>query len=371
MISCDELLSGIGNDSGRAEDTKGTEIFPIPPETWYASDTEICICVDWSDFVRVNGVSYDGMFESITVDESRVGEKIGEILYHVKSYYSSYEEMNAAEKRDFTASFRSIGCEIFSVKDDRDSIAVLDGGKYYLYSIRDNSTIPFAVFGGEGYGLPGSDDRNRAFVINTPLELGELYGCTTPMPQELSERYGGDRLNDITLVVVRLVSGWGGTDYGISSVMKSGDDIIVNAVQFDSDGAGDCAMHYWTFFIEIPKTDDKEVKINLNTVKPLKIDSELTSISSSEMSNYVYYDPEVDYGRFEGKAVYNKAVAEELVRSTGEYGGYSAFVRFCPTNNYWLVSLSRFGESSSHIVDTVVRAADGKIISQIEAIGCG
>ncbi len=371
MISCDELLAGIGNESGEVERTKDSVIESMPPETWYASDTEIGICVDWSDFVRIEGRIYDGGFSNETVDESRIGKRIGEILHNVKSLYSSQEEMREDENRNFSASFRGIGCEIFEVKDDGNSIAVLDDGKYYLYSIRDDASISFEVFGGEMYGLPGSDDKNRAFAVNTPLQLGELYGCETPMPQEISERYSGDRLNNITLIIVELVSGWGGTDYGITSVNKSGDDLLVSAVELDSDGLGDCAMHYWTFFIEIPKTDDKEVKISLNTVKPLEIDSELTSISSSQMSNYIYYDPEVDYGRYEGKAVCTKAVAEELVRGTGNYGGYSAFVRFCPTNNYWLVSLSRFGESSSHIVDTVVRAADGKIISQIEAFGCG
>lgn len=372
MISCDELLVGIGNESGEAEKTKKSGIEPIPPDdTWYASDTEICIEVSWSDFVRVNGVSYDGMFESITVDESQIGEKLGEILYRVESSYSSYEEMNAAQNRDFTASVRPIGCEIFEVKNDKDSIAVLDGGEYYLYSIRENSSIDFEVFGGEGYSLPSEEDKNRGVTINTYDQLCEAYGGAENMPSEILNRYSGDAFSNITLIIVELVSGWGGTDYGISSVKKTGEELTVNAVQFDSDGMGDCAMHYWTFFIEIPKTDDKEVVISLNTVKPLALDASLTSISSSEMSNYIYYDPEVDYSKYKGKAVYDKAVAEEIVRSMGGgYMGYSAYVRFCPTNNYWLVSLSSFGESSTHIVDAVVRAADGRIISQRETFGC-
>lgn len=373
MISRDELLAGIGNESGEAEKTKENGIESMPPETWYASNTETeesMILVDWSDFVRVNGMSYNGMFENNTVDESLVGNKIGEIMYHVKSSYSSYEELDAAQKRDFTAWLRPIGCEIFEVKNDKDSIAVLDNGKYYLYTILDNASIPFEVFGGEGYSLPREEDKNRGVTINTFDQLCEAYGGAENMPSEILNRYSGDAFSNITLIIVELVSGWGGTDYGISSVNKSGEDLLVSAVQFDSDGMGDCAMHYWTFFIEIPKTDDKKVRIDLNTVKPLEIDPALTSISSAEMSNYIHYDPAVDYSRYEGKAVYNKGVAEEIVRSSGEYGGYSAYVRFCPTNNYWLVSLSSFGESSAHIVDAVVRAADGRIISQLEIFGC-
>ena len=96
------------------------------------------VCVDWMDFIRVNGVVYDGGWENIEVDESRIGEKLGEILYKVKSYYESEEELQQADKRDFTAAFRPIGSEIFAVKDDVNSIAVLHNGKYYLYIRNDD-----------------------------------------------------------------------------------------------------------------------------------------------------------------------------------------------------------------------------------------
>lgn len=159
MIACDDILPGIGSDSGRGEVTEGTPIESMPPEpTVTALDTvreedttgtdvftetavtaldteaDCCFDIDWMDFVNVGGICYDGMFENQTIDESRVGDYLGEILYNVKSSYSSLEEIQAESKRDFTASFRQIGCEIFSVKDDENSIAVLDGGKYYIYT---------------------------------------------------------------------------------------------------------------------------------------------------------------------------------------------------------------------------------------------
>lgn len=96
------------------------------------------VCVDWMDFVRVNGVVYDGGFENRTLDESLVGERLGEIQYKVKSYYESEEELQQANKRDFTAAFRPIGSELFAVKDDENSIAVLHNGKYYLYTRNDD-----------------------------------------------------------------------------------------------------------------------------------------------------------------------------------------------------------------------------------------
>ncbi len=130
MISCQEepQCGGTPPEITVSESEETTEA---------AETTEIMtsILVDWMDFIRVNGVVYDGGWENREVEESRIGEKLGEILYTVKSYYESEEEMLQADKRDFTAAFRPIGCEIFAVKDDENSIAVLDGEKYYLYTV--------------------------------------------------------------------------------------------------------------------------------------------------------------------------------------------------------------------------------------------
>lgn len=130
MISCGEEYSCGGPPPE-------ITVLPESEETSALVETTALIThilVDWMDFVRVNGKTYDGAWENKEVDESRIGEKLGEILYKVKSYYESEEELHQADKRDFTAAFRPIGCEIFSVKDDENSIAVLDDGKYYLYT---------------------------------------------------------------------------------------------------------------------------------------------------------------------------------------------------------------------------------------------
>ena len=128
MISCGEKIQCGGS---LPEVTESEETTAYPETT--AEVTHIL--VDWMDFIRVNGKSYDGRWQNIEVEESRIGEKLGEIQYKVKSYYESEEELYQADKRDFTAAFRPIGCEIFAVKDDENSIAVLDGGKYYLYTV--------------------------------------------------------------------------------------------------------------------------------------------------------------------------------------------------------------------------------------------
>jgi hypothetical protein len=365
--SCD--LAGIGNDTFREQvkDNVTPEMTEIHIQG--NEETYLDICVDWSDFVKVNGVSYDGHFENRVIDESRIGEKLGEILYTVKSNYSSQEEMNAASNRDFTAAFRPIGSEVFAVKDDKDSIAVLDNGKYYLYTYRVDNTIPFEVFGGEGnHNLPNYGDKNVGFTINKSYQLGERFGgCEEHAPEFLAERYGGDKLNDITLVVVRLVSGWGGTEFGIRSVSESGDDILVNAVQLDSDGDGDDAMHYWTFFIEIPKTDDKNVIVEVDKYDPLAYDSELKKLTYEEIAGYPLWVPGEDYGCYAGQAVLNKYAAEEVLCGMYNYTLGNIEIAYNPTYNFWIAQHTRGnGTIVNDICYTVIRAADGKCISQWE-----
>ena len=123
-VACDEVIGQENTTTETAEQISVTETEP----------TYTSVLVDWMDFIRVNGVVYDGGWENREIDESRIGEKLGEILYTVKSYYESEEELQQADKRDFTAAFRPIGSEIFALKDDENSIAVLDNGKYYLYT---------------------------------------------------------------------------------------------------------------------------------------------------------------------------------------------------------------------------------------------
>ncbi len=367
LASCNGVLEGIGDESALPETTASLAVTETsPPET---EPLETAICVDWMDFIRVNGVVYDGRWENREVDESQIGEKLGEILYTVKSYYESEEELNQADKRDFTAAFRPIGSEIFAVKDDGNSIAVLDGGKYYLYSQR--SFVDFEVYGGERNGLPFADDKSFGVAVNGFDQLCEAFGGVENVPDEIKTKYSDTALDDTTLIIVGLVSGWGGTEYGISSVEKVGSDIHIHALQFDSDADGDDAMHYWTFYIETDKIQGNNVILHTDKCNPLKNDTELYAMTYEQINRYILYAPGEDLGLYDGKPATNKYAAEEIARSHGDYSGYGAFVRYCPTNNYWLVSLTREEGSSTYITDVVIRAADGRVVSQTEAIGCG
>lgn len=361
--SCD--LEGIGNDGGGQE--VKDNVTPEMPETTAGTgidETCVDICVDWSDFVRVNGISYDGHFENRVIDESRIGEKLGEILYTVKSNYSSQEEMNAASKRDFTAAFRPVGCEIFAVKDDENSIAVLDGGKYYLYTSGELYSVPFSAFGGEGYSFPGTDGTNRGASYNTFLQLCEAWGGAENIPANIKERYSGNAFSDITLVVVELVGSWGGVEFGIGSVSKKNDDLYVKAYELESAIADDEAVHTWTFFIEIPKTDNKKVEVGVEACDPLVVDPSLRIVTYEELAQHNVWVPGEDYGRYEGGAVLNKYAAEEVLRGLYDYTPEDIAISYNPTYNYWITRHTR--SERKYSVYTVIRVADGRNISQWE-----
>ncbi len=368
FVSCDELLAGIGNERGSENITEEeTPYIELPVETWPAIETELNICVDWSDFVRIEGIIYDGGFKNETIDESLIGERVGEILHNVKSMYSSEQEMRDEEYRNYTASFRSIGCEIFEVKGDGNSIAVLDSGQYYLYTRNAEYPRNFEVYGGEMY-LPYMSDET-CLVINSYSELCEALGGAENIPQEVRDRYDGDALYDKTLIIVKLISGWGGTEYGIASVTGSGDNITVNAVQFDTSVDGTDDMHYWTFFVEISKTDINNAIITLELIEPLKTDSELEEVSD-KMGGHIPDVIDVDLKVYDSAAVISKEAAEEFARDLFGQQMANATVFYNPVRNYWLVKLSRYEEYSSFEGAVVIRAADGKIISQTMAIGC-
>ena len=369
LVSCE--LDGIGNERGREED-KDHDILitsPLIESGTLSAETEPIgemILVDWMDFVRVNGESYDGGFENRVLEESRVGEKLGEILYRVKSSYSSHEEMNAASSRDFTAAFRPVGCEIFAVKDDENSIAVLDGGKYYLYTSGELYSVPFSAFGGEGYFFPGTDGTNRGASYNTFLQLCEAWGGAENIPANIKERYSGNAFSDITLVVVELVGSWGGVEFGIGSVSKKNDDLYVKAYELESAIADDEAIHTWTFFIEIPKTDNKKVEVAVEACDPLAVDPSLRIVTYEELVQHNVWVPGEDYGRYEGGAVLNKYAAEELLRGLYDYTPEDIAISYNPTYNYWITRHTRRERNGIYSVYTVIRVADGRNISQWE-----
>ena len=90
--------------------------------------------VEWADFVKINGVLYDGDFRETQVPADKIGAKIGEVscppprvFHNGKGYTTSMEPKEGA------ASLCPVGTELFAIIDWDDAIAALVDGQYYLY----------------------------------------------------------------------------------------------------------------------------------------------------------------------------------------------------------------------------------------------
>ncbi len=133
FVACDEEIpEGSGKDIDVEYVPENT--ISLDPE-----ETHTRISVSWMDYVRIDDATYIGDWGDTTVDPSRIGECIGEIAHNPKHFYDSQAEYEADGKFNYSASYRSVGAEIYLIKDDPEVIAVLEGGKYYLYSKQESS----------------------------------------------------------------------------------------------------------------------------------------------------------------------------------------------------------------------------------------
>ena len=91
--------------------------------------------VDWTDFIKIAGIIYNGDWRVTEVSSDKIGEKIGEISCGVPKVYTDgkgnvYDDAPA----DGASYLCKIGTEIFSIIDNDNAIAALVNGKYYLYT---------------------------------------------------------------------------------------------------------------------------------------------------------------------------------------------------------------------------------------------
>ncbi len=148
LISCDGSLPGIGDDrrhqdggetEGQIFEESNYEIIDIPlaETTWQTETSPVPDeTLEWKNFVLVSGVMYSSTYADTTVDASQIGEKIGEITYRVTARPDTSEaqaDYTEAQKAEFAAAYRDVGCGVYRVIGDENAIAVLDGGVYYLY----------------------------------------------------------------------------------------------------------------------------------------------------------------------------------------------------------------------------------------------
>ena len=93
------------------------------------------VCVDWANFIKLDGTTYVGDWEQTEVSPENIGEKIGEITSGPPTVYA--DENGDVQNID-PPNGSSFGCpvstEVFSVIGDESSVAAYVKGKYYLYT---------------------------------------------------------------------------------------------------------------------------------------------------------------------------------------------------------------------------------------------
>lgn len=92
--------------------------------------------VDWIDFVKYNGQTYEGDWSETTVPLESVGKLLGYIENSVPSEIRNFGEYTVP---DNASPYRSIGTPFYTVNDSENAIAVYEKNKdtYYLYQIRE------------------------------------------------------------------------------------------------------------------------------------------------------------------------------------------------------------------------------------------
>lgn len=82
-------------------------------------DSGDSVVIDWVDFINWNGKQYVSIDEGVIADPSHIGERIGEVQFHV------YENVSnpSYQPEDGDAAFHEAGTDIYAVKG-RDLLAV-------------------------------------------------------------------------------------------------------------------------------------------------------------------------------------------------------------------------------------------------------
>lgn len=191
----------------------GRDTLTNPAETADGNDTlegnaeltQYDVCVDWNDFIKLDGVSYIGDWRVTEVAADRIGEKIGEITCGVPKVYTDGKgNVSSMEPEDGAAFICGIGTEIFSVIGNDNVIAAYVDGKYYLYVSREH---PAGFIGGNLYVIvngqlfvyeqyqPGTGDLTKNSVLGSFETETEIEGI-------IWDVYSAEEYPDLSYVLV-------------------------------------------------------------------------------------------------------------------------------------------------------------------------
>ncbi|WP_088068165.1 hypothetical protein [Gottfriedia luciferensis] len=87
--------------------------------------------IDWVDFVKWDGIEYNGIHSGILADEQFIGKKLGEVQFEVADNVtnSGYKIKNG------DAAFHEKGTEIYTIEGNSDLIALKDKSAINGYSV--------------------------------------------------------------------------------------------------------------------------------------------------------------------------------------------------------------------------------------------
>ncbi|MBQ8798815.1 MAG: hypothetical protein IJZ55_04540 [Lachnospiraceae bacterium] len=166
------------------------------------------VCVEWNDFIKLEGVSYIGDWHVTEVPETLIGEKMGEVTCGVPTVYTDGAgNMTSAETEDGASFLCEIGTELFSVTGSENAIAALVDGTYYLY-VPENH--PAGLVGSKLYvvvnGCLHVFERYEAGTGNlTKMSLLGSFETETEIEGIIWKVYSAEEYTDLSYVL--LISG--------------------------------------------------------------------------------------------------------------------------------------------------------------------
>lgn len=131
--------------------------------------------IDWVDFIKWNGIEYDGIYSGVLADETYIGKKIGEVKFKVADNVSDPEY----KIKNGDAAFHEKGTDIYAVKGYPHLLAVKSSRNingYSLYYSRDDETFQWHF-----NNMPlDKVDRVEVFQEQSPEGTRKLTEITNP-----------------------------------------------------------------------------------------------------------------------------------------------------------------------------------------------
>jgi hypothetical protein len=93
--------------------------------------------IDWVDFIKWEGIEYDGIYSGVLADEVFIGEKLGTVKFKVADNVTNPNY----KIRNGDAAFHEKGTEIFTIKGQPNLIAIKDASQINGYKVYHSSGV--------------------------------------------------------------------------------------------------------------------------------------------------------------------------------------------------------------------------------------